>query len=148
MLQHGRISTALALATLGVAFTVSAAAEGTEIVPRADVVEPAISPAVTGSPDARDAARGSYVSRGPSVDLRSPDTRDAATGRGALIGVRSPVVQIVPAASGAHGFDWGDAGIGAGGAIAFILLLTGGALLLVHRRHEHAGPSAPSGLAT
>jgi hypothetical protein len=31
------------------------------------------------------------------------------------------------------GFDWGDAGIGAGAALGLMLAATGGALLLAHR---------------
>jgi hypothetical protein len=38
--------------------------------------------------------------------------------------------------SGDSGFDWGDAGIGAGAAVGLMLAATGGTLLLAHRRTE------------
>ena len=34
------------------------------------------------------------------------------------------------------GFDWGDAGIGAAGALGLVLAATGGTLLLAHRRND------------
>jgi hypothetical protein len=34
------------------------------------------------------------------------------------------------------GFDWGDASIGAGGALGLILAAAGGTLLLAHRRTQ------------
>jgi hypothetical protein len=146
MLQHRRITTALAIATGALALTQGpAAARPIDLVPRADVVQPAAAPPVTGSPDARDAARGDYVSQTPSVDLRSPDTRDVAIGRSVHTVVAPPVVRYV--SDRGHGFDWGDAGIGAGGAIALILLATGGVMLVSHRR-ETFRSSGPSALAS
>jgi hypothetical protein len=44
---------------------------------------------------------------------------------------QSPVIRIATPASG---FDWGDAGIGAGAALGLMLAATGGTLLLAHRR--------------
>jgi hypothetical protein len=41
---------------------------------------------------------------------------------------------VVRSTSGASGFDWGDAGIGAGAALGLMLAATGGILLLAHRR--------------
>ena len=38
------------------------------------------------------------------------------------------------------GFDWADAGIGAGGLLGPMLLGLGGSLAVVHRRHAHATP--------
>jgi len=35
------------------------------------------------------------------------------------------------------GFDWGDAGIGAGGMLAVTLIGLGGAVTLTHRRRIH-----------
>lgn len=163
MLQHGRITIALAIATTGFALTATPAGAqpaGDVVEPatlpqplvRADVVEPSraqqSTPGDFRSPDARDAADGGYVSGSPAVDLRSPDTRDVSVGRRPQAVVQTPVVRIVSTGSGAHGFDWGDAGIGAGGAIALVLLALGGVMLVAHRRHEHEGPSGPSALAS
>jgi hypothetical protein len=88
------------------------------------------------SPDSRDQHRfvpapvASVV-----VDRRSPDTADLASGR---VVTREPVVSI---SSPQGGFDWGDAGIGAGGAIAIVLLGLGAALMVTHRRRGIKPPS-------
>jgi hypothetical protein len=43
---------------------------------------------------------------------------------------------VVGVAPGDSGFNWGDAGIGAGAALGLILAATGGTLLLAHRRAQ------------
>jgi hypothetical protein len=70
-------------------------------------------------------------------DLRSPDAVDAAAGRGTssapdvvVVKVKEPQAQPV-----ADGIDWADAGIGAGAIISISLVLFGGGLLAVQRRH-------------
>ena len=88
------------------------------------------------SPDSRDGHRFVVVAPSSAVDLRSPDTVDLATGRG---GAGQPVVSIV---SPQGGFDWGDAGIGAGGAVAVILLGVGAVLMTAHRRRGTRPPRA------
>ena len=70
------------------------------------------------------------------LDLRSPDTADLASGRGTG---GQPVVTI---ASPQGGFDWGDAGIGAGGALALVLLGLGVVLMTSHRRRGVKPPRA------
>jgi hypothetical protein len=47
----------------------------------------------------------------------------------------TPAVVEVEAPSG--GFDWGDAGIGAGGMVALFSIAAGSALLIVGRRRRH-----------
>ena len=85
------------------------------------------------SPDARDASR--HVVSQPSsvtrVDLRSPDTRDVANG---VRFVTVPPVQVVHSPS-SRGFEWGDAGIGAGGAVLIALIALGTGVAVQHRRH-------------
>jgi hypothetical protein len=68
------------------------------------------------------------------VDLRSPDARDAAASR--TIGTIRPATVQSPAGGGSpsSGFDWGDAGIGAGGTVGLLLLGIGGTVLVGHRR--------------
>ena len=61
---------------------------------------------------------------GPGSDVSSTNGYDFAR-------VPPTVVRIV---SGDSGFDWGDAGIGAGAALGLMLAATGGTLLLAHRR--------------
>jgi hypothetical protein len=87
------------------------------------------------SPDARDAATQVQ----PAPDLRSPDAQDAAEGRGAWNAPRVMVVKMSrPQVSGSNGFDWTDAGIGAGGALGLVLLAVGGTLVVAHGRRAGA----------
>jgi hypothetical protein len=71
-------------------------------------------------------------------DLRMPDTVDAANGRGPATAPDITVVRVPTpapvAAPSSGGVDWADAGIGAGGALAMIVLAGGSALAVVHRR--------------
>ena len=76
----------------------------------------------------------------PPQDLRNPDTRDFAEGRGAynapdVLVVESPAP--VPPAT-ADGIDWQDVGIGAGGLLAASLIAVGGTLVVVQRRGARA----------
>ena len=77
-----------------------------------------------------------------SIDLRSADAKDAAVnptlqsyGTPTVVGVASPT----PPSSSA--FDWGDAGIGAGGTLAVIVIAVGGTVLVTRRRSARAGVS-------
>ena len=82
------------------------------------------------SPDARDAA--ARVQSDP--DLRSPDVRGTARGRGAASAPQILVMRVSrPKGSGSGGFDWADAGIGAGGLLGLVLLGVGAALVVAHR---------------
>jgi hypothetical protein len=77
----------------------------------------------------------------PPQDLRSPDARDAAEGRGTfnapdVIVVDSGKQSPAPVAD-EGGIDWGDAGIGAG-VLGGIALLAGGGVLVVQRRSAPA----------
>ena len=72
----------------------------------------------------------------PPLDLRMPDTIDAANGRGAE---NSPEVVVVEAPAPApqpiaDGMDWADVGLGAGSLLAIALMGAGGAVLVVRRR--------------
>ena len=72
------------------------------------------------------------------TDFRSPDAKDA----GQPAQGTSPPVPIVVQE---QGFDWGDAGIGAGGAAGLLLVLLAGMFAVVHRRGRTA--DAPGGSA-
>jgi len=85
------------------------------------------------SPDARDSAPAPERSS-PTVDLRSPDARDSSVARS----LREEVVHVVKPG----GFDWGDAGIGAGGILAILGLGLG--VGAAHRRRPVAGPGVPA----
>jgi hypothetical protein len=87
------------------------------------------------SPDARDP----FVTPAATTpDLRSPDARDAAAGRSAAGSPSVLVVRVPQHRSAAGGMDWGDAVIGAGGAVAVLALTAGGALAVQRRRHDAA----------
>ena len=84
------------------------------------------------TPDAMDAAVPAGTTAG--VDLRSPDVRDHGEGRGTFSAPDVTVVKITepPVATG---FDWGDAGIGAGGLLGIALIALAGVLAVSHHRH-------------
>ena len=94
------------------------------------------------SPDAVDAASAvtQRAHNQQTQDLRSPDARDTAAGRGTFTAPRVTVVKVAqPSQTTGGGFDWGDAGIGAGGVLALVLIAVGGALMVTHRRR--GGPA-------
>jgi hypothetical protein len=66
------------------------------------------------------------TSTGPGSDVSSTNGYDFAR-------VPPTVVRII---AGDSGFDWGDAGIGAGAALGLMLAAAGGTLLLAHRRTQ------------
>ena len=70
-------------------------------------------------------------------DLRSPDTVDAAAGRGTFSAPDVVVVKVddPKAQPVADGLDWGDAGIGAGVIAGLCLIALGGGLAVTQRRH-------------
>jgi hypothetical protein len=76
------------------------------------------------------------------VDLRAPDTRDAAAGRSAA---HSPSVVVVRMPQRTHGTgrtDWSDVGLGAGGALVMFALSTAGALAVQRGRRVRAKRTA------
>jgi hypothetical protein len=58
-----------------------------------------------------------------------------------------PAVQIVRV-SAPEAFDWGDAGIGAAGALGLSTLAVGSALVIAARRHRTPGTRDPGNHAT
>ena len=58
-----------------------------------------------------------------------------------------PPVQIIRV-SAPGGFDWGDAGIGAAGALGLSTLAVGSALVVTARRHQTPGTANPGHHAT
>jgi hypothetical protein len=88
------------------------------------------------SPDTREAATRAE----PKQDLRSPDTRDAGEGRGTYTAPNVMIVKVREPVPAQAGIDWADVSIGAGGLLGLILLGLGGSLAVVHRRKAHATP--------
>jgi hypothetical protein len=72
-----------------------------------------------------------YMSHKPAIpapghDFGTIDVRDAA------------------APAGASGFEWGDAAIGAGGALGLALVFAGGAAVITRRHREGTGSASTS----
>jgi hypothetical protein len=59
---------------------------------------------------------------------------------GLIAATHTPAVVHVTVPSG--GFDWGDAGVGAGGMLALILIGAGGVLTVARRRSHSVAPTA------
>jgi hypothetical protein len=92
------------------------------------------------SPDARTA-----VLAATRVDLRTPDAVDGASGSRRGVDVDPGIVRVsVPATTTVDdGFQWSDAGIGAGIVFALLVLSAGGyALMVAHRRSTGGAPLA------
>jgi hypothetical protein len=78
-------------------------------------------------------------------DLRSPDARDAAAGRGTFNAPEVTVLKIpAPAHSSHGGVDWADAAIGAGGATGLFAISLAGAMTL---RRRQAAPRTGAALS-
>ena len=90
------------------------------------------------TPDARDAATAAPK----PTDLRSPDAADFAAGRQIVASTPVQVGQAPNEGPTASGFDWGDAALGAGGALAIALAGAGGTVALVRRRRVTSTRSA------
>jgi hypothetical protein len=97
------------------------------------------------SPDATDAGIEAQREDPGYQDLRNPDTRDPA----------APTQEDAARASAAQpesaqepGFDWGDAGIGAGSVLGLLLIMLSVVFAVVHRRargvEAHEGPAITS----
>jgi hypothetical protein len=85
-----------------------------------------------------------YASSG--VDHRSADAQDSARDaqRGISRSTYSPSPPKTVQAS-SSGFDWGDAGIGAGSVLGLLLVTLSVMFTVVHRRRRSAdGPGSPA----
>jgi hypothetical protein len=117
--------------TAAVALAILATGASVAVARPADHVEGYTLPHDFQSADSRDDAQPQT-----RQDFRSPDTVDAANGRGAynspeVIVIKDPQPTVQPTADG---LDWADAGIGAGSLLAVSLIALGGGLLVVQRR--------------
>ena len=111
----------------GVAFVLAAA-----IVPVAQAQDEEFIPGYSDFPNALRIESDTTFVPGHSDfpnHLRVQSTYDRSR---ANAGVDETVVLVPTAAPG--GFDWLDAGIGAGGALGLVLLAIGGTMLVLHRR--------------
>jgi hypothetical protein len=78
--------------------------------------------------------------------LQSPDAQDAAAGRGTYSAPEVTVVKVPVVATDdrSDGFQWTDAGIGAGGMLGVIVLAGGCAALVTHRPHRRSTAAQPT----
>jgi len=91
-----------------------------------------------------DTSKAVVVKQQPSTssnDLRSPDAKAAAADPGRMTYATPTVIKV----GSSGGFDWGDAGIGAGGALAVVALAGGGLVLVSRRRTTHPRVSPTAG---
>jgi hypothetical protein len=91
------------------------------------------------SPDAVSAGRPKTTE--PVVDMRTPDAKDHGEGRGTFSAPDVTVVKVVDPQPTNTGFDWGDAGIGAGGLLGLALIALGGTAAIAHHRQRPRTPS-------
>jgi hypothetical protein len=92
-----------------------------------------------------DTSKAVVVTQQPSTsssDLRTPDAKAAAADPRAQTYATPTVIKV---GSSGGGFDWGDAGIGAGGALAVVALAGGGLVLVSRRRTTHPRVSPTAG---
>ena len=107
---------------------VAAAIATTAVAVPSAFAQPA-DPVHTAASDRALAAQGSPA----GDDLRTPDAIEA--GQSERIAAAPRPVKVVEAAQpSADGFDWGDAAVGAGGALGAVLLCAGGAMGLMRRQ--------------
>ena len=118
--QHSRIKYVAALALAAVALAAPAA--GAQSSDHESTVAAAVG-----------------AGRSEGQDLRMPDTRDLATGRGTSTAPDVVVVKLAEPVPQSGGIDWAEVGIG-GGAVALALLAIGGAVMLAQRR-RHVSPA-------
>jgi hypothetical protein len=123
--------------------TIVASALAAALVPAAQAQDEEFIPGYTDFPNAlrvdSDAQNPTYTPGHSDFPnhLRIDSVYDRARGNG---GVQEPVV--VAASVEAGGFDWTDAGIGAGGAVGLILIAAGGALVALRRPARRTALSA------
>ena len=129
-MRHRRIRS-IAIALAATAAIASPATASAQDLRSPDAADPSGQPAVANidprSPDAAD------PSRGAPVDLRSPDAADPYSGVPVQVVEPAPVVTVREVDTG---FDWGDAGLGAGALLTLALLAMGGSLFV--KRHGPA----------
>lgn len=100
-----------------------------------DAGEPAVvqtTPSDVRTPDAVDAGQPAATNAG--IDARTPDARDRGEGRGTFSAPDVTVVKVTDPSPVGAGFDWTDAGIGAGGLLGLVLIGLGGTAAVAHRK--------------
>ncbi len=127
--HHRHISTAVALVVALAAAPSAASARPFQPISRPATSQTQTSPAV--NPHARDAANPAAraIQAQAARVAHQLAARDALAGRATL----SPPPPLTVTVFQPNGFDWGDAGIGAGATLGLTLILLGSTLYLTHR---------------
>jgi len=137
--------------TIGLGITIAALGASTAAAQPADLRTPdaiaagqetttQYTPNDVRTPDTASATKPSTTE--PVADMRTPDARDHGQGRGTFNAPDVTVVKVLDPAPTGSGFDWADAGIGAGGLLGLILLTLGATATIAHRK------APPRGTAT
>ena len=134
--------------TIGLGMTIAALGASTAAARPADLRTPdaiaagqgarsQYTPSDVRTPDTVSASKPSTTE--PVADMRTPDARDHGQGRGTFNAPEVTVVKVLDPAPTASGFDWADAGIGAGGLLGLILLGLGATATIAHRKAPARG---------
>ena len=86
------------------------------------------------NPDSKGVAAVTQTRGADYSDLRSPDSRDVSSTPQRVV---TPAPQTSPVAD-EPGFDWGDAGIGAGAVLGLTMITLSVMFRVVHRRNHSA----------
>ena len=127
--HHRHISTAVALVVALAAAPSAASARPFQPISRPATSQTQAAPAV--NPHARDAANPAAraIQAQAARVAHQLAARDALAGRA----TPSPPPPLTVTVFQPNGFDWGDAGIGAGATLGLTLILLGSTLYLTHR---------------
>ena len=133
--HHRHISTAVALA-LALAAAAPSAASARPFQPIAPPPTSQTQAAPAVNPHAREAANPATraIQAQAARVAHQLAKRDALAGRATLTPPPPTIVTVFQP----NGFDWGDAGIGAGATLGLILILLGSTLYLTHRSTPRA----------
>ena len=86
------------------------------------------------NPDSKGVAAVTQTRGGDYADLRSPDSRDVSSTPQRVV----TAAPQTPEVAGERGFDWGDAGIGAGAVLGLAMITLSVMFGVVHRRNRSA----------
>jgi hypothetical protein len=128
MVKHYRL--AIAALTVAVAAVFATTAYAAPISNAGSYRDTSVS---SGPVSASTASNGAPAVR-PNPDEIGPGPRSLSPAQFAALTRPHPVVQV----ESSSGFDWGDAGIGAGAALAITAMGAGGLLLVSNRRSRRA----------
>jgi hypothetical protein len=112
-----------------------------------EVTQPRVTSTLTGAAVPPDAWLRSVVDAGGGTSRHHDVTASEGYAGGPKVVASAPAARpiAVRAAAASAGFHWGDAGIGAGGAVALTMVLIGGALAVMKiRRRSTRGAAQPT----